>query len=210
MKTWWSTISNHKDYNKHSGMQGKKFITVLLRDGESVLDVGCGSGILYEQMKQYVKDFKYTGVDITDEFVAACKDQYPEADFREADMRDLSMFSDNSFDTVVNYHAIECCADYKQAVKETIRVAKKRAIVCFWKGLSENPEDIIKVAADGVTAETMISARVWFAFLKEIGYYYAPWIELYTDATRYNLYFVFDKEFHRADSGVGMDYLTQK
>lgn len=57
-------------------------------------------------------------------------------EFIQGDMRDLSMFPDNSFDVVFSYAAIELISqDYDKVFKEVYRVTNKYAV--FYEGFNE-------------------------------------------------------------------------
>lgn len=66
--------------------------------GKQVLDLGCGAGRLAVYLLPLVS--AYTGCDISPFMIKYCRERY-EAEFYEGDMRDLSLFSNHSFDTVL-------------------------------------------------------------------------------------------------------------
>lgn len=82
-KTW----DNHglKDYH---GRQ-ITFHTSLL-SGDSVLDVGCGTGHLYEAIKNKIKS--YVGIDNNERVVKLAKEKHPNLRIELADANDLSKF----------------------------------------------------------------------------------------------------------------------
>lgn len=57
-------------------------------EGKSILDMGCGFGDLYGFLKERVKDFEYTGIDIHPEMIQSAKKKYPEAEFLELNFKD--------------------------------------------------------------------------------------------------------------------------
>ena len=91
--------------------------------GESILDVGCGNGVLAEQLS---KKGKVTACDILidDQTVKTL----PQIEFRKAAIEELP-FSDNEFNTVTCTHTLEHIRDVSKAVSELKRVAGKRLIV---------------------------------------------------------------------------------
>lgn len=64
----------------------------------SVLDLGCGAGRLAVYLEPIVSH--YAGFDISPYMVEYCRRRYA-GDFFEGDMRDLSVFGDGAFDTVL-------------------------------------------------------------------------------------------------------------
>lgn len=95
----------------------------ILKDiaGETVLEVGCGRGLL---LKELAKNYKVIGTDIflTDEMKSL------NLDFVKAKCEELP-FDDNSFDTVICTHVLEHVREVNKAVEELKRVCKKRLIV---------------------------------------------------------------------------------
>lgn len=94
-------------------------------EGESVCDVGCGTGALLSHIKAGNPALKrVTGVDfVVDdaanldgvEYVAAMIEKLP--------------FEDGEFDTVVCTHVIEHVLEYRQAIAELRRIARRRLII---------------------------------------------------------------------------------
>jgi cyclopropane fatty-acyl-phospholipid synthase-like methyltransferase len=58
---------------------------VGMRDGASVLDVGCGFGDLYEYLAQRYRSISYLGIDINPHMIDIARKKYPEAQFEVAD-----------------------------------------------------------------------------------------------------------------------------
>lgn len=94
--------------------------------GSSVCDVGCGTGALLRHVRDHSGHaFKsLVGVDIVPpadtigpgiEFVPGWVERLP--------------FPDNSFDTVICTHVIEHILDYRNAIAELRRVARRRLII---------------------------------------------------------------------------------
>jgi len=117
-KTFDVHIDRQTDLNSESI---RKILNEL--EGDSVLDVGCGSGYLIRLIEN---DFKVTGLDF-------CKS--PDyhiinngTSFIEADATTLP-FKDNSFDTVICAHTLEHIVDIYKAIKELKRVCKKKLII---------------------------------------------------------------------------------
>ncbi len=91
--------------------------------GETVLEVGCGSGYLASRMS---RTHRTTAVDIYVDEEAPSK--YPDVKFVQAPITKLP-FPDASFDTVVSTHVLEHVQDITRAMTELRRVCKRRLIV---------------------------------------------------------------------------------
>lgn len=91
--------------------------------GETVLEVGCGSGYLADRMS---RTHRTTAVDIYVDEEAPSK--YPQVKFVQAPVTQLP-FPDASFDTVVSTHVLEHVQDITRAMKELRRVCKRRLVI---------------------------------------------------------------------------------
>lgn len=94
--------------------------------GHSALDVGCGTGYLLHVLHGRRPEFALTGVDfiIDDE----TRKRASGIDFQEANIERLP-FADKSFDTVICTHVLEHILDFRGALAELRRVARRRLIV---------------------------------------------------------------------------------
>lgn len=65
-----------------------KQLVALLRQGSSVLDIGCGAGV---PVDKYLADegFKVTGIDISKKQIELAKQNVPVANFNVKDMQQL-------------------------------------------------------------------------------------------------------------------------
>lgn len=93
--------------------------------GDSVCDVGCGTGYLlslFQKSRPEVK--RFTGVD----FVIEDADALPGIEYVAAKIEKLP-FKDGEFDTVICTHVIEHVLEYREAIAELRRIAKKRLII---------------------------------------------------------------------------------
>lgn len=93
--------------------------------GSSVCDVGCGTGALLTHIKAGNPDLaRVTGVDFVIDDAAAL----PGVEYVAAKIEALP-FADGEFDTVVCTHVIEHVLEYRQAIAELRRIARKRLII---------------------------------------------------------------------------------
>ncbi len=93
--------------------------------GQSVCDVGCGTGALLKQIRAAKGgEGRYTGVD----FVVDDAAKIEGVNYVAARIEKLP-FPDRAFDTVICTHVIEHLLDYRKAIEELRRVAARRLIV---------------------------------------------------------------------------------
>lgn len=112
----------------HEGTDNSKAcIDRMIADlvGDSVCDVGCGTGVLLSKFRAAKPELKrLTGVDFVVEDAAAI----PGVEYVAAKIETLP-FKDGEFDTVVCTHVIEHVLEYRQAIAELRRIAKHRLII---------------------------------------------------------------------------------
>jgi ubiquinone/menaquinone biosynthesis C-methylase UbiE len=106
------------------------------RRGQSVLDVGCGTGnhlLLFHQMGLDV-----TGIDPSEPMLKVARDKLgPGADLRLGGAEDLP-FDDNSFDIVTLVTSLEFCEHPFRALAEASRVARAQLFIGVLNRLSAN------------------------------------------------------------------------
>jgi SAM-dependent methyltransferase len=96
-----------------------------------VFDAGCGAGRLAIYLQPLVA--KYTGFDISPYMIDYCRQEY-RGDFVEGDMRDLSAFQDQSYDTILavsNLFDAVSHHDRLQVLAEVRRVLRPGGLLFF-------------------------------------------------------------------------------
>jgi tRNA (uracil-5-)-methyltransferase TRM9 len=134
---------NKKTYNevaKEFYQTRRKFSPELeelksyIKDGEKILDLGCGTGRLYEIFKD--KNIDYAGIDFSENLIQIAKEKYGNH-FQVADILILP-FSDNYFDSVWSIavlHHIPSDELRRRVLTEIKRILKPngRVIITCWK-----------------------------------------------------------------------------
>lgn len=143
--TYWDTFQDRYQM----GMQShREYLLDLLTDKgvESILDVGCGTGPIYELIVKtqvlphaanFVKrwNFGYKGTDYSPAMIEVCKKEFPEGNFEVQDARSLNEAA-LSWDCVLLMHCLDHLDDYQSAIKEAARVAKKYVLIVLWRGIN--------------------------------------------------------------------------
>lgn len=94
-------------------------------DTVTLLDAGCASCYYKEVIDYYVPGWvNYTGVDYNPGMIKMVHELYPGLPIHQADACDLSIFSDGSFDIVMEGALLMQIRDWKSALSELARVAK--------------------------------------------------------------------------------------
>jgi 2-polyprenyl-3-methyl-5-hydroxy-6-metoxy-1,4-benzoquinol methylase len=109
---------------------------------ESVLDVGCGEGVLTEQWAEALGDGRVVGTDLDDPKLAAewATRRRPNLQFEAMAVESLS-FADDAFDLVAATEVLEHVDHPEQAVAEMARVARRWLLVSvphepLWRALN--------------------------------------------------------------------------
>lgn len=90
----------------------------------SILEVGCSSGYL----SKVLTDVRYEGTDYSSSFIQFAKLKFPNVKFTVNDATDLK-YKANAFDIVISGCCLLHIIEYKKAIKEAVRVAKKYVIL---------------------------------------------------------------------------------
>lgn len=104
--------------------------------GYSILEVGCGTGHIYQFLKQGSIG-PYTGLDSSQCMLDIFKEKFPNVPLVCGDAQELP-FDDKSYDIVVCIEVLRHMQYYDIAVKELVRVAKHTAI--FTLEMTQGPD----------------------------------------------------------------------
>lgn len=122
------------------------FDSLALRGDETILDVGCGSGLLLNEAARRAVRGKATGIDIWAPHTgggnydllmrnAKAEGVAEKIEFKQADVRGLP-FDDASFDVIVSsgalHHISRDRSEHEQAIGEMLRVLKPGGRIALW------------------------------------------------------------------------------
>ena len=108
-------------------------------EGDHVLDVGCGTGIVARAAGSRVGGGRVVGLDPNEGMLAVAR-KATGVEWRQGVAEDLP-FTDRSFDVVVSQFAMMFFDDRRQAVAEMRRVLRPggRVAIAVWASLSDTP-----------------------------------------------------------------------
>lgn len=115
----------------------KKIISKTgLKQGDSILDIGCGSGLFLKMA--HAKTHSLNGIDLSDELLGIAHQRNPEAGLLNQDMNELP-FPDKSFDLVTAFNSIQYAEDVSHVLAEIKRTLKDdgRLVIGLWGDASE-------------------------------------------------------------------------
>lgn len=106
---------------------------MLVRLGDSLLDVGCGPGALWPYLGDHQPRFSWAGADVTPAMLNVAHKLFPEVYVAAADAGSLP-FGDQSFDVVLLRHVLEYLPQWlmEQALQEAMRVARRTVVLDFY------------------------------------------------------------------------------
>ena len=116
--------TNHPNHDLTAGDLSR--IKAEIAPGWSVLDVGCGDGLLLSQLDASAS--RLTGVDISGAALRLAGSRISRAGLVQGFMEALP-FRDGAFDAVITTHTLEHVKDLKRAVAELTRLARRRVVV---------------------------------------------------------------------------------
>jgi SAM-dependent methyltransferase len=129
-----------------SAIRKQIFDALTLRGDETILDVGCGSGLLLNEAARRLTTGKAIGIDIWaphsggGNYALLMKNAQAEGvadkiEFKQADVRELP-FDEASFDVIVSsgalHHISQQMPDHEKAIQEMIRVLKPGGRIVLW------------------------------------------------------------------------------
>ena len=134
--TNYSDIANSFDESRKKPLWPKlNKLSGEVKDGESVIDVGCGNGRLLHGFQD--KDIDYLGVDFCKDLIQKAKENFPDQEFLEGDVLDLGSINRIGFDhvfCVAVLHHIPGSDLRIQALKQLKNKAAKdgRIVITVW------------------------------------------------------------------------------
>lgn len=90
---------------------------------ESVLEVGCGNGRVYRQLRAYGYAGSYSGIDVPSSLISANAERHPEASWNAASAYAIP-FAGGSFDVCFSLYVLEHLVFPARALTEMVRVLR--------------------------------------------------------------------------------------
>ncbi len=104
--------------------------TLNAREGMDILDLGCGTGVLFDLLRRKVgSEGMVTGVDLSIQMARVAYRNFPFDNVTVVDANVINLpFLDSSFDMAVSFSAFPHFSDKVKALKEIRRVLKPKAM----------------------------------------------------------------------------------
>lgn len=108
-----------------------KLLSKIIKDNNSILDVGCGVGHYYISLKKLKKKIEYYGIDIKTQYISEAKKIFTgktNVHFKKGNIYDIP-FKKNTFDVVMFINTLENLPSIEKPISELLRVTKKHVIL---------------------------------------------------------------------------------
>jgi len=92
------------------------FLKDLLRERMSVLDIGCALGGFASILSEHLRDFKYTGLDISSEMVQCASQKHPQHSFHHIPEADLSILKGETFDLTLCFGILHLSYKWRELI----------------------------------------------------------------------------------------------
>jgi ubiquinone/menaquinone biosynthesis C-methylase UbiE len=143
----------------------KKFIPK--KRNISILDFGCGKGVITVEIEKINRHAKIYGVDVSEDALQICRKKLPKHMFKKIVDGGKIPFPDETFDFIIASDVLEHVYDTENAFLEISRVLKK------------NGKLLVSVPYNGLLKRTIIAAF----FFEKIFTAYTPHIRHFTKNT---------------------------
>jgi ubiquinone/menaquinone biosynthesis C-methylase UbiE len=139
-----------------------------LKDGCSILDVGCGKAFLLYELKQLLPNAKIRGFDISKHAIKNAKEEIKEYLFLHR-AEEKYPFKDGEFDLVLSLGALHNLKiyDLKKALSEIERVGKNKFVMVE---AYRNDTELFNLECWALTCESFFRPDEWTWLYKEFGY----------------------------------------
>lgn len=110
----------------------KKLASVVInnmRGCSTILEVGCGTGLVYGALADIIPDIKYKGVDNSRPMLRIAKSRFPDVDFDFGDAFELEV---DQHDMVICFEVLSHLPEIDIPLKEMRRVAKRKLLFSVW------------------------------------------------------------------------------
>lgn len=128
---WEHLNSTERSTGRHQGIKrmGRRLMAGLELNGdEAVLDLGCGDGVLTEQLAMLVPDGRIVGLDTSEGMIqTAMQYKKDNLDFIHMDINDLDYT--NEFDVTFSNAALHWVKDHVRLVRNIYKALKPGGII---------------------------------------------------------------------------------
>ncbi len=164
----------YRQASKHQKEWGSKIISELkLKGNESVLDLGCGDGILTKQIAELIPKGKVLGIDSSEGMISTAKElEAKNISFQKMDIDSIN-FS-HQFDLIFSNATLHWIKDHNRLLNNCYKALKDNGIIRFNFASNGNCSNFLKVIKETISSKKY---RKYFNSFKWP--WYMPTIEEY-------------------------------
>ncbi|WP_183563692.1 methyltransferase domain-containing protein [Mucilaginibacter sp. SP1R1] len=141
---------------------GESVLELLdVKPGEYILDLGCGTGDLTQQIQN--KGAKVKGTDLSPDMIAQAKEKYPEVDFAVENAADF--FTDDKYDAVFSNAALHWVHDQNGALRSVYNSLKHGGRFVAEMGGKDNMARLIeatRLVLQNHGYQQQADAKIWY------------------------------------------------
>ena len=141
---WWDPTSEFKPLHEINPLRLEYINNIVPLSGKSVLDVGCGGGILSESMAELGAEV--TGIDLGDKALQVAKlhllESGKQVNYRKVSVEDLAAEKPGVFDVITCMEMLEHVPDPASTVRACAQLVKPGGHV-FFSTLNRNPKSYL-------------------------------------------------------------------
>jgi len=140
----WNQVVDFFDHERNTTAQVYAsewfFLKDRLKEGMSVLDVGCAQGGFASVMAEHLRDFSYTGIDVSAEMIAKAKARHPRHEFHHIPEDNWDVLNSKQYDVVLVLGILHLHHGWQK----TIERAWKHTRHCLILDLREHDQETIE------------------------------------------------------------------
>lgn len=126
---YWQNEKMEKNWRKVLG----HFSANYIGNDDIVLEVGCGSGLIYKEIvPNLIDNANYVGIDVSYKMLDIAHERYPNGNFLYGDVYNME-FEDETFDVTIAYEVLCHIRNIEKPISEMCRVAKRQVIFTVWE-----------------------------------------------------------------------------
>lgn len=131
MNTFEFDGEKYKKASKHQKEWGNGLIAELTLSGnEEILDLGCGDGVLTEQLSQLVPNGKVLGIDTSEGMIATAKNRgKSNLEFMQMDINNMNF--QNMFDIIFSNAALHWVKNHEKLLLNSFNALKRNGVLLW-------------------------------------------------------------------------------
>jgi ubiquinone/menaquinone biosynthesis C-methylase UbiE len=135
MANFYSSVETRNDYQamvdtgdnelESEGIVTNAFISYLKTlTFRSILEVGCGSGRIFQFLNKHFKGISYTGIELSEKVIEQNRIKYPDQKWHVAGVYNMPV-DEESVDVCFSFYVLEHLVFPERAISEMMRTVKK-------------------------------------------------------------------------------------